>query len=166
MKSWKVILATLVIFGAGFFAGALVVKNSPAKIATPTPPLQPMPGGFGQLHDRMKRELNLSTNQTAKLEIIFTDSRERIKILWDLVGPEMKTERSNVLDKVRGVLTEDQKKKFEELAKPHPRKGGPMQPGPGDGRRPTRDHRPGTNSRPVGPFRGPPTNSPAQSPTP
>ena len=99
-----------------------------------------------------------------KLEIIFTDSRERIKILWDLVGPEMKTERSNVLDKIRAELTEDQKKKFEELLKPQPRKGN--QPGPGDGRRPPRDHRPGTNSRPAGPFRGPPTNAPAQSPPP
>ena len=164
MKSWKVILATLVIFGAGFFAGALVVKNSPAKVVVTPPPPQPMPGGFSQLQDRMKRELKLSPEQTTKLESIFKDSNERIKILWNLVGPEMKIERTNVLEKVRTVLTDDQKKKFEELLKPQSHRGFPMQPG--GGWHPPRDRRSSTNARPSGPFKEPSTNSPALRPTP
>lgn len=65
----------------------------------------------------MKREMQLSPEQTEKLEKIFTESRERIKIIWNLLGPELHTEHRKVLEEIRAELNDQQKKKLEELLK-------------------------------------------------
>lgn len=116
----------------------------------------------------MKREMQLTPEQIEKLEKIFTESRERIKIIWNLLGPELQTEHRKVLDEIRAELSDQQKKKLEELLK-QPRRGytGP----PGGGRHQPGEHRPGgppsgTNSRP-GPTGGEkPPGSPDAPPAP
>lgn len=170
MNSWKVILATLVIFGAGVITGALALKKNIPPPVAPPPPAQPAPGVDAQrrLQDRMKREMQLTPEQIEKLEKIFTESRERIKIIWNLLGPELQTEHRKVLDEIRAELSDQQKKKLEELLK-QPRRGytGP----PGGGRHQPGEHRPGgppsgTNSRP-GPTGGEkPPGSPDAPPAP
>jgi Spy/CpxP family protein refolding chaperone len=122
VKIWKVIVATLVIFAAGFVTGALVLKKQPQplpqlapapRVETPNPML--MQQRF--LEYRMKRELNLSPEQTARVEKIFAESGERLRILMDLIGPELHGELVDVRDKIRTELDAEQRDKFEQLLK-------------------------------------------------
>lgn len=127
MKIWKVILATVVIFAAGMFAGGLLVNN--------TRPPQFFPQQFFQA--RLKKELQLTADQTNRLDKIFVESNARRKTLMDLIEPEMKKERREVHEEIRAILTSEQREKFEQLLKQPP----PHRP---DGSR--RGPRPGTNS--------------------
>ena len=124
MRVWKVILATLVIFGAGVITGALVVNlRYPAEArlltarasATTPPPLQIQRREFLL---RMKRELRLRAEQQQRIEQIIHESQQRTKPLWDQVAPQMQDELRGVKEKIRGELDPEQLTKFEELFKP------------------------------------------------
>ena len=116
MKIWKVILATIVIFAAGALAGGLLVKT---LTPPPPPPKPPVPPIISQqrFQDKLKRELQLNADQTNRMDKIFHESNARIKILWDLVGPEMQKERQEVYENIRAILNAEQREKFEQLLK-------------------------------------------------
>ena len=116
MKIWKVILATIVIFAAGALAGGLLVKT---LTPPPPPPKPPVPPIISQqrFQDKLKRELQLNGDQTNRMDKIFHESNARIKILWDLVGPEMQKERQEVYENIRAILNAEQREKFEQLLK-------------------------------------------------
>lgn len=126
MKVWKVILATIVIFAAGAFAGGVLVKT----FSAPTRQVPPVPDGLTQqrFQERLKRELQLTADQTNRIDKIFSESRERMKLLWGLIGPEVQKELQEVRNNIRAELTPEQREKFEQLLKHSHR--------PGDGRRP------------------------------
>ena len=128
MKTWKVILATLVIFATGVVTGGLIVRNTQTKTVAP-PPAASAPYMPHILQERflgrMKAELSLTPEQTSNLEKIFAESRERMKILWGLVDPETRREVTEVRDKIRAELRPDQQEKFEALLKQRPPRRGP-----------------------------------------
>ncbi|HWN97287.1 MAG TPA: hypothetical protein VNT99_19805 [Methylomirabilota bacterium] len=134
MKIWKVILATIVIFAAGALAGAIWVK---APVPSASPPRPPVPGILSQqrFQEKLKKELQLSADQTNRVDKIFHESRKRIEILWGLIGPEVQKERQEVYESIRGILMPEQRERFEQLLK---------EPHRSDGQR--RSPRPGTNS--------------------
>ena len=70
-----------------------------------------------RFQEKLKRELELTADQTNRMDKIFHESNARIKILWDLVGPEMQKERQDVYDNLRAMLTPEQRYKFEQLLK-------------------------------------------------
>lgn len=129
MRFWKVILATLVIFGAGVITGALVVnlrypeEARPLSVkasATTAPPLQIQRKEFFQ---RMKRELKLRAEQQQHIEQIIHESQQRTQPLWDQVAPQMRDELRGTKEKIRSELDPEQQIKFDELFKPrNPRK--------------------------------------------
>jgi hypothetical protein len=125
VSAWKVILATLVIFSAGVLTGLVVQHRTDERRQTrfvpPPPPI--ITRGF---LDRMQGELQLAPEQRDHLEKIITESQERVRILWSLVGPEMAEERRHVNEEIRGQLRPDQREKFEQLLKrkPLPPRGG------------------------------------------
>ncbi|EEF58974.1 hypothetical protein [Pedosphaera parvula] len=149
MKIWKVILATLVIFGAGVVTGGLLVnhvvrikdqkKIKPLSVQAVTPWQQ----HNRELLHRMDRELNLTPEQHDRLEKIIIDGQERTKALWKPIAPQMNKESQRVRSELRDELTPEQRKKFDELVKPHPKKQDDKQ------------HHPGTNTAEIS------TNSPA-----
>ena len=112
MKIWKVILATIVIFVAGAFAGGMLVRTFGTT----------MPYFLTQqfFKERLKKELHLSAEQTKHIDKIFTESGANMKILWDLIGPEVEAEKRDVRDKIRKELTAEQREKFEQLLKQPP----------------------------------------------
>lgn len=119
MKIWKVILATIVIFIAGAFAGGMVVKS---RTSVPPPPQPPVPPILAQqrFQQKLKRELQLTGDVTNRIDKIFAESNPRIKIIWDLLNPEMQKELKDVRDAIRAELTPEQREKFEQLLKqPH-----------------------------------------------
>lgn len=134
MKIWKVILATLVIFAAGMFAGGLVAKRllppKPLPIAAPPVDMQQ------RFYQKLKKELALTAEQTNRLDKIFVEGNARVKIVWDLMAPELQKERQEVYENIRAVLNPEQREKFEKLTKERSRRpdsdGGRRGPKPGE----------------------------------
>lgn len=129
MNAWKVILATLVIYSAGLITGGLLVRqvNRPTALP-PRPPVEqgPVPWMLQQRFlERMKFELNLTPDQTVRIERIFIESRERTRIITELIRPEMRAEVRALHDKVLAELNPDQKRRFQELMKGPPPRGNP-----------------------------------------
>ena len=119
MSTWKVILATLVIFAAGVLTGVVVqhrtTERQQKQFVPPPPPIITL-----RLLDRMQDELQLAPDQRGRIEKIVTESQERVRILWSLVGPEMAEERRHVMEDIRAQLRADQLEKFEQLMKRKP----------------------------------------------
>lgn len=118
MKIWKVILATVVIFAAGALAGGILVKTFGPKPDITKPPV---PGILSQqrFQSRLKEKLELTPEQTNRIDKIFAESNERIRILWGLIGPELQKELKEVRDNIRAELSPEQREKFEQLLKSH-----------------------------------------------
>ena len=134
MKIWKVILATIVIFAAGALAGGMFAK---ARLPRPVASEPPIPPVLAQqrFQQKLKKELQLSGDVTNRIDKIFAESNARIKIIWDLLNPEMQKELKEVRDNIRAELSPEQREKFEQLLKQPPHRS--------DGQR--RGSRSGTN---------------------
>jgi NACalpha-BTF3-like transcription factor len=128
VNSWKVILATLVIFGAGVITGGLLVSYAvhsnavPQRYAQQPQPNAPTPWQLRnkELLRRMERELGLTTAQRSNIEKIITDSQDRTKTLWKPIVPQMNKEMQHVHVQIREALTSDQQTKFDEMIRPRP----------------------------------------------
>ncbi len=138
MKIWKVILATVVIFAAGMFAG--LVAGRQTQPVPPPAPKEPIPPISSQqrFYGRLKKELQLTPEQTNRIDKIFAEGNEQVKIIWDLLNPELQKHRQEVYDGVRAALTPEQREKFEKLVKERPMRK------PDDGQR-ARPPKQGTN---------------------
>lgn len=124
MSAWKVILATLVIFGAGVVTGGLLVSYAvhanqilPKQVYA-QPALNPWQLRSRELLRRMDRELNLTPAQRERIGKIITDSQERTKALWKPIAAPMNKEMQRMMGEIRDELSPDQRQKFNELAKP------------------------------------------------
>lgn len=167
MNSWKVILATMVIFGTGVITGGLLVKNAtgnqsaePRKIVVRTnlPPVNVTPPQLTRMEFllRARNELDLTPEQHERIEKIIREGQEKSRKIWDGVAPELRKELQSVHEKIRAELTPEQRRRFEQLLKNSPRgnpnlpQNSPPQPGerlrdrqrlgaPGEPRPPRRD---------------------------
>ena len=124
MNTWKIILAALVIFGAGVVTGGLLVShtlrtaNAAAVAGAATnAPATPWQAQDHELIRRMDRELRLSRAQRERIEKIITESQDRTKTLWKPITPQMAAERLTVRENIREELTPDQRKRFDTLTK-------------------------------------------------
>jgi len=141
MNAWKVILATLVIFGAGMVTGALYFRghsdflaDTSAVAAIPTNALSatdvPHPGGRmigppGPLMPMLRkdylknldRELQLTAAQREHIEKILADGQEQTKALWDQIAPQIKVECQETKKKIQEELTPEQTALFESIMK-------------------------------------------------
>jgi hypothetical protein len=167
-SSWKVILATIVIFGAGVFTGGFLVNQvQHPKRPRPMPPVVsntntntnatdiafadlPVPlraeilnkQFVGQLSNR----LDLTPEQSQKIQKIIAQGQQNSRDLWKLVAPQFQVLWHDTRQQIRDTLTPEQRKQFEQLLKQHaPR------------------HTPSTNAPVVPPPLMPPTatNGPA-----
>ncbi len=164
MNYWKVILATLVIFGAGVLTGGLLVtysdsvqrhphKEGPRKTAAgpalpglPHDNRPPIPQNFlmrTNLLDRLDHELKLDAVQRDRIEKVIHEGQERIKRLYQTLEPDLHGELADAREKIHAVLSPEQQPQFVEFFK----------------HRPARDHAvtnvppstlPATNSVPAG----------------
>lgn len=164
MSPWKVILATVIIFAAGVITGGLLVQRTqrperPGPLppfARPQQDIVPTPWfARREFLDRMDRQLNLSREQYDRIAKIIQSSQERTRQIVGRVRPEIQDELRHVRREIRGELTPEQAKKFDELQQ---RMREPNRPppdnldsrrGPGPGRRnlpPPGEPRPQTNT--------------------
>lgn len=143
MNYWKVILATVVIFGAGVITGGLLVnfvdhshpKNphhaqaiagthpatnnaAPQRWAEIPPPRLAERLGK-QFVQQLNDALQLSPEQREKIGKLIADGQERNHELWTNVAPKMRAVMQEVNQQIRAELSPEQLKAFEELLK-HP----------------------------------------------
>jgi hypothetical protein len=132
---WKVILATIVIFGAGVFTGGLLVDNvdhshprfsrrpqTPPEArsqtnrmdaARPQDPSRRQPEMFSrQFVQQLDDALQLTPEQRDKITKVIADGQERNRQIWAKV-------MQDVQQRIHTELTTNQWKQFEVLMKPH-----------------------------------------------
>jgi uncharacterized membrane protein len=145
VNSWKIIVATIVIFGAGVVTGGLLVnyvqhshpKNNHRastngethesqsrtnnSTALPRPPRPPEILG-DKFIQQLDDALQLTPDQRASIQKIITDGQERNHAIWTNNAAQMRAVIQDVRHRVRETLTADQQKLFEELMKRVPRR--------------------------------------------
>ncbi len=129
MNSWKIILATIVIFAAGVLTGGilsrrlqqanLIRRPSQHRVAQPASPS----GWRFEFLRRAQRELDLSPEQRHQVDEILKASQERTRAIMEPVSPQIRAEMQRTKDEFRALLTPEQQKRFDELLKKpvHPR---------------------------------------------
>jgi Spy/CpxP family protein refolding chaperone len=132
VNSWKVILATVIIFGAGVVTGGLLV----GYVVHPkiNPPFansneHAQADGHEQLHPRppemwskefvqkLDDALKLTPEQRDAIEKIIADGQEKNHEIWTNITPQIRKVMQDARQQIREQLTPDQRKKFEELLK-------------------------------------------------
>ena len=173
VNAWKPILAAAVIFVAGVVTGGFVVDIGEPKPPRAFPrergprnaehrPGSMMEGQLNWLMKRIKRDLNLTDDQAAKVESAFTASRDEMKTCWEEIQPRMRASTEKLKEALRDDLTGEQIAKFEKYLRPQVMrerfKGGPGgRPGFRNGKK--GDKRP-RRSGPRGEHGNPPEHPP------
>jgi Spy/CpxP family protein refolding chaperone len=144
VSPWKVILATMVIFGCGVITGGLLVKTTMLPAATPPIPAQTSTATNNystipliqlqriEFLRRMQKQLDLTTNQYDQIAEIMKNSQVRTRQVWEeKIGKQMREEYRRVRDEVFQVLNPEQRQKMNELLRRRPPAGErPQRPPP------------------------------------
>lgn len=145
MNAWKVVLATLVIFVAGILTGAMLVRSSarinpfrqqrnfieqpaershgyqiPREPRELRPPVQSnAPSQFmrREFSILLQSELRLTQEQREQIERIMADGQERIQKARQQIEPEIRKEMTESRERIRDILTQEQRERFEQLMK-------------------------------------------------
>jgi Spy/CpxP family protein refolding chaperone len=126
VNNWKVILATMVIFGTGVVTGGLLVRHvehrrdrRPQRTTNAVRPAQPPSPGVMRIEflRRMERELDLAPEQREPVDRILKEGQERMKKLMETVEPRRREELKKTIEDFRTLLTPEQRKRFDNLLK-------------------------------------------------
>ena len=140
MNTWKVILATLVIFASGVVTGGLLaIYSGRSFVSRPQHPNTPRlqqpvsPGGMRlEFLRRMQRDLDLTPEQRERIDKILKESQEHTRKIMEPVSPALREEFQRTKEEFRQVLTADQRARFDELFKhqqrPHDQQHHPAAP--------------------------------------
>ncbi len=141
VTSWKIIVATLVIYTAGLITGTFL--NDLRSNDRPQLRKDPMPRG-PRMHDFIQRfgtRLDLTDTQKTNITQILKSSQERMNVLMKEMHPKIDAEFTQVNSEIKGHLTEKQAAQFDEIMKNRrnqgpggPRRGFGNGPGRGEGR--------------------------------
>jgi Spy/CpxP family protein refolding chaperone len=118
VKVLSVILAVLVIFGAGVVTGGMASKrfraSQPQRVFSPPPNLAWTRERKAEYLQKLDRNLSLTSDQKAKIELILDQSNERMRAHWQKLEPKIKEEYRATRKQVNEILTPEQRKKHEE----------------------------------------------------
>lgn len=142
VTSWKIIVATLVIYIAGLVTGTYLtdLRESPRRSSEnrrdPSAPRGP------RMHDFIQRfgnVLELSDQQRTNITQILKTSQERMDVLVKEMQSPIREEFSRVNGEIKEQLSENQKDQFEKIMERRRQGGrggfGPGGPGRGRGNR-------------------------------
>jgi Spy/CpxP family protein refolding chaperone len=142
VNSWKVILATMVIFGTGVVTGGLLVHYSEVKhlprathaAGAGRPPLLPNPGLVRlDFLRRASRDLNLTPEQHEKADKVIKESQDRTR---KVMTPYLREELQRTQAEFREVLTPEQRARFDDLLKQQQQRARDQRRPPAPGERP------------------------------
>jgi hypothetical protein len=132
VRTWKPILAALIIFVAGAVIGALIPARDPVLIPTQDrPPRETRPPRGGppprapwnptlseeqiqEICGRMTRDLDLTPAQSNQVHAIVQDGQVRMKAIADEFLPRTREEFQRTREEIKTVLTPEQLEKFED----------------------------------------------------
>jgi Spy/CpxP family protein refolding chaperone len=126
VKIWSVVIAVMLIFGAGVVTGGLLVRtrvveqNAPAPTSTAPVTATPMANvapGRQMFIQRVRNELDLTPEQSAKVDEIMAESQKRIAKIYEPVTPQAREETRRVRQEIMGLLTPEQRRKFNQSIK-------------------------------------------------
>ncbi len=126
MNNWKVILATMVIFGTGVVTGGLLVRHvdhgrdhRPLRGGSVARPGQPASPGVMRLEflRRMERDLDLTPEQREPIDKVLKEGQDRMRKISETVEPRRREEVKRTIEEFRAVLTPEQQKRFDDLLK-------------------------------------------------
>jgi len=126
VSSWKVILATMVIFGTGVVTGGLLVHHAqrgrdrhPQRAGAVVRPAQAVSPGMLRIEflRRAERELNLTPGQREPIDKVLKEGQERMKKLMETIEPRRREEYKRTLEEFRALLTPEQRQRFDALLK-------------------------------------------------
>ena len=155
MNSWKIILATIVIFGAGVMAGGLLVSHvdrfnrnnhRPPGAEFRPPGGEHEPGrGMGMEFPRPRQPdllntnfvrrlddaLKLTADQRSAIAKIIAEGQDQNHSIWTNNAEQMRKVMQDVRHRVREQLSPDQQKQFDELMRRAPQHHGMTNAPPG-----------------------------------
>jgi hypothetical protein len=137
VNTWRVILATLVIFAAGVVTGGLIARHSqqnkteasrrnsgPGRVAPPY-----SAGGIRlEFLRRAQRELILEPEQRERIDKILKESQARTVQIMEPVSAELREEVERTKSEFLAVLSPEQRRRFDELVKKQHRQHEPRRP--------------------------------------
>jgi Spy/CpxP family protein refolding chaperone len=118
----------MLIFGAGVVTGGLLVRTrvvqhqiapaapTTAASASATPMANVAPGRQ-MFIQRVRNELDLTPEQSAKVDEIMAESQKRIAKIYEPVTPQAREETRRVRQEIMGLLTPEQRRKFNQSIK-------------------------------------------------
>jgi len=120
VNSWKVIFATIVIFGAGVITGGLLVNHvqHPSSRKADDLPQILRPEMFSkQFIQQLDDKLNLTKDQREQIQKIIAQGQQNIHDLWKIIGSQFRSDLQDTRQQIKEVLTPEQRKQFELLMK-------------------------------------------------
>jgi hypothetical protein len=127
VNTWKIILATMLIFGTGVVTGGLLVRHAehivPGVAQRTSPqlskPAHPITAGAMRIDilRRLERELDLMPDQKERIDKIIKESQERSHDIMEPVAPQLREELQRTKDQFRAVLTPAQQVRFDAILK-------------------------------------------------
>jgi Spy/CpxP family protein refolding chaperone len=111
--SRKAVLLVLLVFVLGIALGGVSVYLLTSRVHA----ARTQPAGRKKVHTvaMFTRDLNLNADQEKQIEKILSDTRARYAALHDRLDPEYEQVRQEGRERIRQVLTPEQRPKFEEL---------------------------------------------------
>ena len=116
---WQVRIAAMIIFVLGFTAGILAVNV-----------YRRWDRGSNNRMDELAQRLQLSAEQKAKVQEIFSDTREQLRAARREMEPKMAEIRSQADGRLQAVLTPEQWQQFQRMRDERERRGRGPRGGP------------------------------------
>ena len=111
---WQVWALIAVVFVLGCLTGASVTSFYNARRGGPLDGSAANGGARRSMSEKMKRELNLTDEQTLQVQAVMDDTRKAFRAAADSC-PQLKDTRENAAARIRVLLTPEQQKKFDEI---------------------------------------------------
>lgn len=136
MSRRQALLALAGLFALGVVAGGLGAHLYYAR-ALGRPP-GPPPFSSGRMGPYLERQLDLTAEQRRELRRILADSRREAEAMRREMAPRVRQAVERTEERIRELLTPEQRRRFEELRRHHHRRRERFFGPPGPDRRPHR----------------------------
>jgi Spy/CpxP family protein refolding chaperone len=121
-KRWKASLMVLLVFVIGFATGALTANLMPVASEKPPSREERRPRGPEGYMQHLAKELGLTPEQGEAIRQIVAETSKEYGRLRQELDPRFQDIRSRSRDRIRAVLSPEQRSKYEELVRRHDEK--------------------------------------------
>lgn len=108
MKKWKAVLGIVMVFALGVMAGGLVSMKVCRHMRPGPPPVSAV------MH-KLDHRLGLDADQHRQVEAIIRDAHAQMDTVRKETLPRIDSIMQGARDRIRAVLTPEQREKFEKL---------------------------------------------------